>query len=621
MSSKGISQGLNTRMVRGHGILAFLSVVIFVTPCATRAADSLKEIAIKFNDATSAYLIAEKHYKGHGAEQSYEQALQWYTKAAELGHVRSELKLGKMYYYGKGAQKNLSSAAKWLLQPAEQGYSDAQYLLGLIYLNGDNSSIAKNASDALYWFKKAADDYHADAAYHVGRMYYYGLGEQVNLAQAQSYLKLAKESGNLQARQLLANIESEQQKLVETQEPQFATAEAPQIALSSPLSELLKLAQAGDVAAQFELAQLYFNGTPNKRPDSNDAFYWYEQAARNGHSESQFKLGWFYYNGEFIAKDLTLAQYWFDEAAKQNHSGAKQQVALMKAQTKKQKQSQSDILIAQANQGNKDAQYQLGLLYLNGEKSNRKTAISQNTPEALRWFIAAANQNHVEAQFQVGMIYFDPQSTENTQAEQWLTKAASNQHLEAQYFLGSLYESQGEADKAAKWLDRAVEQNHDGALDLLFLLYLDKRLSSVDKNKAIQWLEKASQKGYIEAQYQLGEHYLQENLQGNADEKSVAKAYEWIYKAAAKGHTQAQYRLGLMYKEGKGVNKHYTKSAGWLRRAAEGGQVDAQFQLGEMYRLGLGLPKKQILAKKWYQQAADQGHMEAKLRLSSRSRY
>jgi TPR repeat protein len=621
MLINGISGGQSRRGVRGRSILVYLSAIFFASSSTPLTADSLKEIAIKFNDATSAYLIAEKHYKGHGAEQSYEQALRWYTKAAELGHVRSELKLGKMYFYGKGTQKNSSIAAKWLRQPAEQGYSDAQYLFGLIYLNGDKSAVVKNETEAFYWFKKAADDYHGEAAYHVGRMYFYGMGTSTNLEQAKTYLTLADESGNSQAQQLLASIAIKQRQLTGAQEPQDVTPENPQIVHSSPLADLLKLAQTGDVTAQFELAQSYFSDSANQHLEINDAVYWYEQAARNGHKGSQFNLGKLYFDGAVVAKDLDQAQYWLEQAAKQNHSEAKDLVALLNTKTKKPKQSPSDILIAKARQGSKDAQYQLGLLYLNGEKSNRKTAISQNTPEALRWFIAAAKQNHVDAQFQAGMIYFDPQSTKNKQAEQWLTKAASNKHLEAQYFLGSLYESQGEADKAVKWLDRAVERNHDSALDLLFLLYLDKRLSAVDKNKAIRWLEKASQKGYIEAQYQLGEHYLQNNLQGNASEETVAKAYEWIYKAATKGHIQAQYRLGIMYQEGIGVNKHYTKSAGWLRRAAEGGQVDAQFQLGEMYRLGLGLPKKQTLAKKWYQQAADQGHMKAKLRLSARNRY
>ncbi|KPJ91409.1 MAG: hypothetical protein AMJ53_11760, partial [Gammaproteobacteria bacterium SG8_11] len=420
------------------------------------------------------------------------------------------------------------------------------------------------------------------------------------------------ESGNTQAQQLLANIANEQRKLAEVQDAQDLVV--PQIQQSSPLAELIERAQTGDVAAQFTLAQTYFNDSANQHSGISDALYWYEQAASNRHAESQFMLGRLYYDGVVVAKDLVKAQDWLKRAAAQNHRGAKNLFALLNTDTKKLKFSEFDTLKAKAREGNKDAQYQLGLLYLNGDKLKRNSAILQNTPEALKWFIAAANQNHVEAQFQVGMIYFDPQAAENRQAEQWLIKAARNQHLEAQYFLGSLYESQGEVDKAAKWLDQAVEQNHESALDLLFLLYLDKRLSSVDKNKAIRWLEKASRKGYIEAQYQLGEYFLQ-------NEDTVAKAYEWIYKAATKSHIQAQYRLGLMYQEGIGVNKHYTKSAGWLRRAAESGQVDAQFRLGEMYRLGLGLPKKQTLAKKWFQLAADQGHMEAKLRLSSRNRY
>lgn len=610
----------------GVGVLLLVAAVAF--PGKLPASDNLKDIALKFNDATASYLIAEKHYKGHGAVQDFQQALVWYTKAAELGHERSKFKLGEMYYYGKGTEKKLDVAAKWLREPAEKGQSEAQYLLGMIYSRGSNSQIAKNDTEALYWFKQAAEEYHPEAAYHAGRMYSLGLGEVVDVEKAKFYLNLAKDYGDKRAEQLLASLADDPQNQNPTYQVQAQAEASPTRDL--PLTDLKLRAQSGDVGAQFELAENYFTGSANQRVDVNAALQWYEQAASNGHAASQYKLGMFYYSGQVVTKDLTQARQWLAKAAAQNHDQARQRMAQLDSRRNAQTRSATEILIAQAKQGDQDAQYQLGLQYLNGKSNtgedadkpspNTGTTKSQNTRAALKWFLAAAAQGHIDAQFQAGMMYYDPESPQNNQAEQWLSKAAANQHVEAQYYLGSLYENQGQYAKAVTWMDRAVAKNHDGALDMLLMLYLDNRFpeleKTVDKAKVIVWLEKAAKKGYIEAQYRLGELYLQGDT-----EQFASEAYQWFHKAATKGHVRAQYRLGLMYLEGVGVNKHYTKSAGWLRRAAESGQVDAQFQLGEMYRLGRGLPKKEILATKWYQQAAEQGHMEAKLRLSNRSRY
>lgn len=634
---------LSRRTLSGRtASLALFAVLISLSGKPLTANDSLKDIALEYRDATAAFLIAEKHYKGYGVEQNYQQAMRWYAKAAEFGHVRAQLKLGEMYYYGIGTEKKPGVAVKWLKQPAEQGYSNAQYLLGLIYSKGEVSEIVKNDSEALYWFKKAAEDFHAEAAYHAGKMYYYGKGEQADFEKAKKYLKLADEHGHSDARLLLARMAKEPQEAVVTQLPLRAeplqheqTTYPPsptqpstkQSTAQAPPTSLRQRAQSGDAGAQFELAEIYFYGTGHQPLDVNTALQWYEKAARNGHVEAQYKLGMFYYNGEIVSKNLSKARNWIKKAAARNHSEAKKRIAVLDPQFKHSQPSPSTSLITQARKGDTEAQYQLGLLYLNGpidtngQNTKDNESITQNSQEALKWFMAAGVQGHVDAQFQAGMIYFDPEATDNTQAEQWLSKAAANQHLDAQYYLGNLYERQGRIEQAVKWLDRAAGHDHENALELLLTLYMNDRLSFIDKDKVNQWLEQTGSKEYAEAQYKLGEQYLQDFLKGSGDKQSIRIAQNWLYKAATKGYVLAQYRLGVMYREGLGVGKHYTKSAGWMRRAAESGNVDAQFQLGEMYRLGQGLPKKQTLAKKWYQQAADQGHMQARLRLSNSRRY
>lgn len=75
-----------------------------------------------------------------------------------------------------------------------------------------------------------------------------------------------------------------------------------------------------------------------------------------------------------------------------------------------------------AEQGNIEANYQLGMLYSNSnfDGCNRETAT--------KYFTVAANSNHTEAMFQTGMMYL---GIDNSEAKSWFRKAASNGHSQA----------------------------------------------------------------------------------------------------------------------------------------------------------------------------------------------
>ena len=79
-----------------------LGVVFFAASFTGFANDDLKDIAIKFRDATSFYLLAQKYAIGGGTNRDYQEAIKWYTEAAKLGHAKSELQLGRFYFEGLG---------------------------------------------------------------------------------------------------------------------------------------------------------------------------------------------------------------------------------------------------------------------------------------------------------------------------------------------------------------------------------------------------------------------------------------------------------------------------------------------------------------------------------------
>ncbi len=74
--------------------------------------------------------------KGEGAQQNYTEAVKWFRKAAEQGHVKAQRMLGLRYATGKGVPKNYTEAVKWFRKAAEQGYSMAQFGLGSMYKQG-----------------------------------------------------------------------------------------------------------------------------------------------------------------------------------------------------------------------------------------------------------------------------------------------------------------------------------------------------------------------------------------------------------------------------------------------------------------------------------------------------
>ena len=102
------------------------------------------------------YMLANCYKYGYGVSQNSEYAINWYQKAAELGHLDAQYEYGEAYESeGIARMKNAEIAEKWLTIAALRGQPDAQFLLGWILGNGRNGKRDKNA--AIYWLKRSAD--------------------------------------------------------------------------------------------------------------------------------------------------------------------------------------------------------------------------------------------------------------------------------------------------------------------------------------------------------------------------------------------------------------------------------------------------------------------------------
>lgn len=126
-----------------------------------------------------------------------------------------------------------------------------------------------------------------------------------------------------------------------------------------------------------------------------------------------------------------------------------------------------------AESGDAKAQYNIGLLFMNG------LGVEKNAVYARELFRAAAKQGMVEAQYNLGLIYFQGISTfrRNYDAHHWWSLSAAQGHAASQYNLGMLYlKGMGtgkgkEIDKGLQLWESAAAQGYPEAIESLIRVY------------------------------------------------------------------------------------------------------------------------------------------------------
>jgi TPR repeat protein len=90
---------------------------------------------------------------------------------------------------------------------------------------------------------------------------------------------------------------------------------------------------------------------------------------------------------------------------------------------------------AKADQGDADAQFNLGVMYAKGQ------GVVKDEVEAVKWFRKAADQGNAEAQSNLGVMYAKGEGVvkDEVEAVKWFRKAADQGDADAQYNLGVMY--------------------------------------------------------------------------------------------------------------------------------------------------------------------------------------
>ncbi|MFQ5661321.1 MAG: tetratricopeptide repeat protein [Gammaproteobacteria bacterium] len=101
-----------------------------------------------FNDGVAAYLMG-----------NYEQAYSIMRPLAETAnHPYAQYYLGMMYYQGQAVDQNYEEAGEWFRKAAEQGIPHAQYKLGNLYMKG--LGVPRDYEYAYAWYRTGAEFKH-----------------------------------------------------------------------------------------------------------------------------------------------------------------------------------------------------------------------------------------------------------------------------------------------------------------------------------------------------------------------------------------------------------------------------------------------------------------------------
>jgi uncharacterized protein len=183
---------------------------------------------------------------------------------------------------------------------------------------------------------------------------------------------------------------------------------------------------------------------------------------------------------------------------------------------------------ARAAEGDREALYLLGALYLKGDVLY---GIPKDNKRALELLRKAADLGQPRAQHAVGVHYEQGRLVKQDMAE------------------------------AAKWYRKAADQGNPDAQYALGLMYMQGRGVKQDDEAAADWLGRAADLGVMDAQYHVGRFYLA----GKGLPQDYAQAADWFERAAEQGHDEAQYALAtLLIQGGPGLAQDRSQAYFWL---------------------------------------------------------
>lgn len=361
------------------------------------------------------------------------------------------------------AQAFLQSA-----QLAEQGDAEAQFQTGRYYAQGQG--VAQNYRQAAHYWLLAAKQHHAGAQMYLGTLFEKGLEVPQDHVKAAQCYQTAVNQDLAEAKVRLAMLYMQGQGVA--QDPKKA------IAL------FIQAAEQGDAAAEYNLGIAYDKGLGGLTQNTDQAFFWYHQAAMQQHSQAMQKI-----------QEPRFAQLLESLSVPTSST-----TPLTTGQNALQAAESPEI----SDTHHADEVFEQGAEQL-----------THDIPAAMQYFTQAAEQGHAKAQYNLGLSYL--------------------------YGIGGIEEN---GETAIEWLKKSAETGFRPAYVVLGWLYQTgevngKQVVTADKSLATGYYEMAGELGHAQAQYFLAKIYETGNGVSPNSDTSLA----WLRQSAKQGYNKAYYEL------------------------------------------------------------------------------
>lgn len=246
------------------------------------AAKLFREAAAKGN-LEAKFRLAICYLSGQGVSKSYDEGMKLLHEAAEAGNSGAQYQLGFRY----NQKKNLENALYWYTKAAEQGNPGGKFALEKLTQENTatprreeafkkiqkavedrrtpkttQTSIFNPQLQTVETLRQAAANGNVDAQVKLGTLYYDGKEVEKNDAEAAKLFRAAADSGNLTAKFKLAIC--------------YFTGRGVPKSHDEGMKLLHEAAEAGDSGAQYQLGFRY------EQIDREKAIYWYKKAAAQG---------------------------------------------------------------------------------------------------------------------------------------------------------------------------------------------------------------------------------------------------------------------------------------------------------------------------------------------------
>ena len=525
------------------------------------------------------------------------QAIIWFTRAAEQDYAESIRNLAEVYYYDTYLPEcDYKKALDYFTKAVELGNPEAFGFIGEMYSNG--RGVEEDEAKAFGYFLKGAELGDPYSMFHVAVCYHEGRGVDKNLEKSIEYFKMAcgKDCG-----------------LKGTDTPEgclgFFYIIGEGVEKNSVVGEqyLLQAVELGDFRACKNLGFLYFSGDGIER-NYEKALKYYEKAVSLDEScaDCWVRIGYQYQHGLGTPRDTKRAFECYQNAANAGIANGFNNLGACYMDgwgCEKDETKALEYYKLAVEHGSSFAYANIGDIYYSGS-----SGVEQDINTALDYYKKAYDLGQGIGAFKIGTLYLYGRKVKQdfSKAFEYLSLAAEKGYSKAMNDLGTMYEHgysvPQDYNKAYEWYLKADgnESNGVSQSNIGYLYYYGR---GVEKNlsKAAQWFQRADEMNYTSATYQLALMYSS----GNGIELNYFEAFRLFRKAALQGHAGAQVALGNAYCAGKGVKRDMGEAVFWWKKASSVGRQEPFFNIGCALIKGEGVVKNDAEAIDWLQKAAN----------------